>query len=41
MQEQTVFWFDKLLPNEEALFYFYIVFHEMLGVAVYKLIGYI
>jgi uncharacterized SAM-binding protein YcdF (DUF218 family) len=41
MQEQTVFWFDKLLPNEEALFYFYVVFHEMIGVAVYKVAGYI
>ncbi len=41
MQEKTVFWFDQLLPNEEALFYFYVVFHEMLGVVVYKVAGYI
>ncbi len=41
MQEKTVFWFDQLLPNEEALFYFYVVFHEMVGVAVYKVAGYI
>ena len=41
LQENGVIWFDKLFPSEEALAYFYLVWHEMIGCMVYKLMGYI
>jgi uncharacterized SAM-binding protein YcdF (DUF218 family) len=41
MQEKTVFWFDQLLPNEEALYNFYVIFHEILGLTIYKILGYV
>lgn len=34
-------WFDKLFPSEEALAHFYLVWHEMIGYVVYKIVGYI
>lgn len=41
MQQNTPFWFDKLVPNEEKMFQFYLVWHEWLGLLMYKVVGYI
>jgi len=41
MYENHEFWIDKLFPSEEALVAFYYIWHEMIGFAAYKLMGYI
>ncbi|WP_428664995.1 YdcF family protein [Runella sp.] len=41
LQENSILWFDKLFPSEDALAYFYLVWHEMIGYVVYKMVGYI
>ncbi|TAH07968.1 MAG: YdcF family protein [Runella slithyformis] len=41
MKQTTPFWFDKLFPNEEKMAHFYLVWHEWLGIAMYKIVGYI
>ena len=41
LQNTIPLWFDKLAPCEESLFYFYYLWHEWIGIAVYKLSGYI
>jgi uncharacterized SAM-binding protein YcdF (DUF218 family) len=41
MQDKHDFWIDKFFPSEEALGVFYFVWHEMVGVVIYKIIGYI
>lgn len=41
LQENHDFWIDKLFPSEEALVAFYYVWHEMVGFATYKVMGYI
>ena len=41
LQNTIPLWFDKLAPCEESLFYFYYLWHEWIGMVVYKLSGYI
>jgi len=41
MQQTTSFWFDKLFPSEEKMMQFYLVWHEWLGLLMYKVVGYI
>ncbi len=41
MQDKYDIWIDKFFPSEEALGVFYFVWHEMIGVVVYKIMGYI
>ena len=41
LQENYDLWIDKFFPSEEALVAFYFVWHEMVGFAMYKVMGYI
>lgn len=41
LQENGILWFDKLFPSEDALASFYLVWHEMIGYVVYRMVGYI
>ena len=41
LQNTIPLWFDKLAPCEESLFYFYFMWHEWIGMAAYKISGYI
>jgi uncharacterized SAM-binding protein YcdF (DUF218 family) len=41
MQENYELWIDKFFPSEQALEAFYYVWHEMIGFAIYKVMGYI
>jgi uncharacterized SAM-binding protein YcdF (DUF218 family) len=40
LQEDLVVWFDQFFPSEQALESFYTIWHEMVGYAIYRVMGY-